>query len=68
MLARTKLTIKEIAEPAEFESAFHFSRCFKEIYGRSPKNFRSAQPDGLMVPDVSLPRVESLAKIIWGRA
>jgi AraC family transcriptional regulator len=68
MLARTKLTIKEIALAAGFESPFHFSRCFKEIYGRSPKNFRSLQSDGLMVPDVSLTRVESLAEIIWGSA
>jgi AraC-like DNA-binding protein len=39
-LATTARTIKEIAHQAGFESQFHFSRCFKKVFGDSPSAFR----------------------------
>lgn len=39
-LATTGRTIKEIAHQAGFESQFHFSRCFKKVFGDSPSTFR----------------------------
>ena len=40
-LAHTGLSIKEIAEHCGFANEFHFSRKFKEAYGRSPRLWRS---------------------------
>jgi AraC-like DNA-binding protein len=40
-LAHTGLTIKEIAKYCGFANEFHFSRKFKEAYGKSPRAWRS---------------------------
>ena len=39
-LGRTNLKIAEISEMCGFKSQFHFSRCFKETYGESPREVR----------------------------
>ena len=39
-LGRTNLKISEISEMSGFKSQFHFSRCFKETYGDSPREIR----------------------------
>ena len=39
-LSRTNLKISEISEMCGFQSQFHFSRCFKETYGHSPREMR----------------------------
>ena len=39
-LGRTNLKISEISEMCGFRSQFHFSRCFKETYGDSPREIR----------------------------
>ncbi len=39
-LSRTNLKISEISEMCGFQSQFHFSRCFKATYGRSPRDMR----------------------------
>jgi hypothetical protein len=54
-------------QPA-LKSPFHFSRRFKEVYGRSPRAFRAGRGTGLEVPDALRARVERLSEIIWGRA
>jgi AraC-like DNA-binding protein len=41
LLANTNKSIKEIAAILGFNSAFHFSRQFNELYGTSPRNWRS---------------------------
>jgi AraC-like DNA-binding protein len=40
-LVHTGLSIKEIAEGCGFANEFHFSRKFKQAYGRSPRVWRS---------------------------
>lgn len=39
-LVTSRRTIKEIAYDAGFGSQFHFSRCFKKSFGRTPSAFR----------------------------
>jgi AraC-like DNA-binding protein len=39
-LVTSRRTIKEIAYQAGFGSQFHFSRCFKKSFGRTPSAFR----------------------------
>lgn len=39
-LAHTGLPIKEVAEACGFANEFHFSRKFKEAYGKSPRVWR----------------------------
>lgn len=39
-LSRTNLKIAEISEMCGFQSQFHFSRCFKQTYGYSPREMR----------------------------
>lgn len=39
-LARTNLKIAEISELCGFRTQFHFSRCFKDAYGQSPRDAR----------------------------
>ena len=39
-LSRTNLKIAEISEMCGFKSQFHFSRCFKDTYGDSPREVR----------------------------
>jgi len=41
-LRRTSLGLKEIAEATGFYDAFHLSRTFKQVYGISPKEFKSS--------------------------
>jgi Transcriptional regulator containing an amidase domain and an AraC-type DNA-binding HTH domain len=41
LLASTALTVNEVAYLTGFESVFHFSRLFKQKYGKSPKQYRS---------------------------
>lgn len=40
LLIQTSLPIIEVAIACGFVSASHFSRCYREIYGRSPQNQR----------------------------
>ncbi len=40
LLARSNLQIQEIARLTGFESPFHFTRCFKHLYGVPPREYR----------------------------
>jgi transcriptional regulator GlxA family with amidase domain len=40
-LSQTDMSITDIAYAAGFCSSSHFCRCFHQIYGNPPKNFRS---------------------------
>jgi len=43
MLEESNLTISEIAYKTGFNSAFYFSKCFKEYYGMPPSQFRNGE-------------------------
>jgi transcriptional regulator GlxA family with amidase domain len=40
ILMYTDKTIREVADELGFEDPFNFSKCFKRVYGVSPKHFR----------------------------
>lgn len=46
LLARTNLTIKEIAERCGFENPLYFSRCFSNTFGCSPSSYREQLRSG----------------------
>jgi AraC family transcriptional regulator len=50
LLARTNYSIGQIATLTGFESPFHFSRRFAEVYGRSPRALRRAIAEGTYTP------------------
>lgn len=43
LLRTTKLSIKDIGNAAGYPNQLHFSRAFKNVYGMSPKQWRSSQ-------------------------
>ncbi len=45
MLEDSNLTISEIAYKTGFNSAFYFSKCFKEYYGMPPSQFRNGEKE-----------------------
>ncbi len=45
LLEETNLTISEVAYKTGFNSAFYFSKCFKDFYGMSPSHFRNGKKD-----------------------
>jgi transcriptional regulator GlxA family with amidase domain len=42
LLERSNMSIKEIAYAAAFANPYHFSRAFRQTYGKSPRAFRAA--------------------------
>lgn len=50
LLARTNLTVGEVAHQGGFDNQFHFSRAFKQVLGLTPTECRRTYP-----PPVSLP-------------
>lgn len=50
LLARTNLPVKVLADRYGFENPFHFSRCFKQVYGVGPREFRRRAALGLAQP------------------
>ncbi len=50
LLARSNYAVGEIAALCGFESQFHFVRCFKTAWGRTPRAYRNAVADGDAVP------------------
>ena len=45
MLENTNLTVSEIAYKTGYNSAFYFSKCFKEFYGMPPSHFRNGEKE-----------------------
>ncbi len=54
LLARSNFSIGEIAHLCGFASAFHFSRCFTETFGSSPRALRQALQNGAALPPPAL--------------
>lgn len=50
LLTRSNLKVQRISELCGFVSPFHFSRCFKQIYGSSPSVLRQQVMDGKCIP------------------
>lgn len=50
LLARTNLTVAQVAYEGGFENQFHFSRVFKETFGLSPTECRQTYPPPVSVP------------------
>lgn len=56
-LAHTGVSIKEIAQTCGFANEFHFSRKFKEAYGKSPRAWRLQEWSGTEQPQPVQPDV-----------
>jgi AraC-like DNA-binding protein len=56
LLARSDLSIKEVAHRSGFVSPYHFSRRFRRVYGRSPSELRDAVMRGELIPSSQLVR------------
>jgi AraC-like DNA-binding protein len=50
LLARSNYTVAEISTVCGFSSPFHFSRRFKEAFGRSPRDLRKSLATGATPP------------------
>ncbi len=50
LLTRSNLKIQKISELCGFVSPFHFSRCFKQVYGHSPSALRQQVMNGKRLP------------------
>ena len=50
LLARSNLTVREVADLSGFVSPNHFSRCFRATYGRPPSVVRRAMLAGELLP------------------
>jgi AraC family transcriptional regulator len=66
MLARSNLSIKEVAASSGFESPFHFSRRFKDVYGVSPRTFRERLESGAPLPHRRLVIARAMVAAAWG--
>jgi AraC family transcriptional regulator len=64
LLARTNLSVKEVAQRSGFENALYFSRLFSKAYGLSPRAFRGELKMGTAVPRSLLP-VDLVPRIRW---
>lgn len=60
MLAESNLKVNEVSTLVGFENAFHFSRCFREAFGISPRAYRTKAAQGLVVPESRLRTVRIL--------
>lgn len=60
MLAESNLKVNEVSTLVGFENAFHFSRCFREAFGVSPRAYRAKAATGLVVPASRLRTVRIL--------
>jgi AraC-like DNA-binding protein len=60
LLARSNYSVREVAAICGFDSPFHFSRRFKEAFGRSPRALRRALVEGQTsaVPTTRLVRID----------
>jgi len=68
LLARSNLQIQEVARLSGFENPFHFSRCFKEAFGMSPRAYRQKAVQQAVTPHTRLQVVRRLFAPRWTAA
>ncbi len=66
ILSRSNMRIQEVAHSTGFENAFHFSRCFRTVYGLSPRDFRAHMLTGGQKPTIKLVRARKMTGRLWG--
>ena len=64
LLARSNLTIKQIAHRCGFDDPAYYSRCFSRVFGRSPRGVRQRLSEGLLPPTSPLP-VDVTPRFSW---
>ena len=64
LLARSNLTIKQIAHRCGFDDPAYFSRYFSEVFGCSPRQVRQRLSEGLLPPASPLP-VDLMPRVAW---
>lgn len=62
MLARTDMSVAEIATASGFVDPFHFSRAFKQAYGLSPRALRTGVRAGRTMPVTKLVHVRYVSR------
>ncbi len=65
LLSRTNLRVAEVAEQCGFESPFHFSRCFRQAQGASPRGFRRQALAGNTPALIHPPNVQRFARWLF---
>ena len=64
LLARTNLSIKEVAMRCGFEDPLYFSRCFSETFKRPPSTIRTELHKGIPLPPDPLP-IDITPRLSW---
>jgi AraC-like DNA-binding protein len=64
LLARSNLSIREIADRCGFEDPAYFSRAFSKVFGYSPKKARDNMRKGTLPPSNPLP-VDLTPRLFW---
>lgn len=62
LLATSNLPAKEISRLTGFANPFHFSRCFREAFGISPRAYRKKYLEGGVVPHSRLQAVRVVSR------
>jgi AraC-like DNA-binding protein len=65
LLARTNMTVGEVAEQCGFDNPFHFSRRFHELCGHPPRDFRKRVQGGWTPPEIDPAALRTWALRIW---
>ncbi|HYF52324.1 MAG TPA: AraC family transcriptional regulator [Planctomycetota bacterium] len=61
LLAGSNLKIQDVSTAAGFENAFHFSRCFREAFKMSPREYRKKAATREVTPHSRLMVIRTLA-------
>jgi len=64
LLARSNLTVAQVARATGFAGPYHFSRAFKDAFGRSPSDFRANGRPFVDLPDRLRPLAAHLNGIL----
>jgi transcriptional regulator GlxA family with amidase domain len=64
LLARTNLSIKEVAMRCGFEDPLYFSRCFSQSFKRPPSTIRKDLSKGVPPPPDPLP-IDITPRLSW---
>lgn len=64
LLARTNMTIKQIAHRCGYDNQFYFTRCFTKAFARSPSRVRKDMAFGIPPPSNPLP-VDITPRVYW---